>query len=93
MTCPCLTCARRRRQRIKAAILAAVVLLVCVPPFLGLTAFLYVWGAVTAVVGLVALGIALEFWRGFRAFEEWTAEQARRITGREPKPFARIVRR
>lgn len=80
--CACFFCRRRLRQRIKAAILVVVALAVSTAPLWGLKAFLYVCGGITFVVGLVALGMALEFWRGFRAFEAWTGEQAQRIFGR-----------
>jgi len=93
MKCPCFSCARRRRQGVKALILALVAIFVCVLPVIGLEAFLYVFGALAAIVGLVALGMLFELWLGFRAFEAWTGEQARRIFGRREKPVARLVRR
>lgn len=92
--CWCFRCVAarraRRRKAVKAGIMVATVVAACALPLLSLSTFLYLCGAVSFVIGLVALGMALELWRGFRRFERWTGEQAERLTR---KPFVKLVRR
>jgi hypothetical protein len=86
--CPCYLCKRRRRGKaLKTSTIALVALVVGSAPWWGLVTFLYVCAAILLIVGSAALGVALDFYRGFRAFEEWTAQQASerrraRIVGR-----------
>jgi hypothetical protein len=81
----------RRRAALKRLVLALVVLAVCGFPFITLKAFLYLVGGLVLAAGMFATGMALDFWKGFRAFERWTEDEFNRLTGRAPAARPRAV--
>lgn len=75
---------RRSRVRWKALFLALTILVVSTLPALSLSGFFWLCAAVTFVVALLLIGMALDLvglYVGFRAFEQRTDEIARRTFG------------
>lgn len=78
---------RRRRAQAKGCVLALTSIAVSTGPMWSFSGFLYLCGLIAAIVGVTALVMLLEFYRGFRAFERWTANEAKRLLSR-PRPRA-----
>ena len=79
----------RRRDSVKALLLALTALSVGALPMLSLSQFLWVMGIVFGIAGTVLLGMfmgmvieARKMYRGFRAFEKATEQAWRDISGR-----------
>jgi hypothetical protein len=79
---------RRRLHAVKILLLAFTAIAVSTMPIWGIRTFLYVFGAIVAVVGLFAFGMFLalfDLWLGFARFKRWTSEQARRLRSRRAR--------
>lgn len=75
----------RRTVAVKALLLALTAIIVSTAPLWTLERVVHVaaWLAVVVMAAAVTFLVltALEFWRGFRRFEAWTAAEARRLFG------------
>ena len=77
----------RRRQSVKALLLALTALLVGCLPLLSLSQFLYLCGGILFVVSWVCMGMLLDLYVGFKRFDNrldqiWRQRQRPRLVKR-----------